>query len=152
MAARSPSASTPRRRPFDNVALRQAINAALDRDQIVNLAYEGSVVKADLPFSSYKGMLPYVSQLQDLMAPLDQHSPEKVAETHGGRRLHQAVPTASGPTPTARPLQLEVQVAQGDPVGPVLGEQLHAAGFDALIKRPAGHGADRSTGCRQLRA
>ena len=29
--------------PFDNVALRQAINAAINRDQIVNLAYEGSV-------------------------------------------------------------------------------------------------------------
>lgn len=117
--------------PFSDVALRQAVNASIDRDQIVNLAYEGSVTKAVLPFSSYKGMVDYVGQLTDLMAPLDEHSPEKVA----------GIMTAAGYTQAngiwtnadGSPLQLEVQVAQGDPVGPVLGQQLQAAGFDALI-------------------
>lgn len=117
--------------PYDNVSLRQAVNAALDRDQIVNLAYEGSVTKAVLPFSSYKGMLDYVSQLSDLMAPLDQHSPEKVAELMAAGGFKQA--DGKWTNADGTPLQLEVQVAQGDPVGPVLGQQLQAAGFDALM-------------------
>ena len=118
--------------PFSDVALRQAINAAIDRDQIVNLAYEGSVVKATMAFSSYAGMQPYVSAVQDLLAPLDEHSAEKVAEilTAGGYTKG-----ADGKWANAdgSPLQIEVQVAQADPVGPVLGEQLNAAGFDALV-------------------
>lgn len=117
--------------PYDNVSLRQAVNAALDRDQIVNLAYEGSVTKAVLPFSSYKGMVDYVSQLTDLMAPLAEHSPEKVAEIMGAGGFKQT--DGKWTNADGSPLQLEVQVAQGDPVGPVLGQQLQAAGFDALI-------------------
>jgi peptide/nickel transport system substrate-binding protein len=120
------------RAPFDDVALRQAINAAVDRDQIVNLAYEGSVVKALMPYSSYAGMLAYVDQVDDLIAPLDENSPEKVAEILTEAGYTQG---ADGRWANAdgSPLQIEVQVAQGDPVGPVLGQQLQAAGFDALV-------------------
>jgi peptide/nickel transport system substrate-binding protein len=120
------------RAPFDDVALRQAINAAVDRDQIVNLAYEGSVVKALMPYSSYAGMLAYVDQVEDLIAPLDENSPEKVAEILTEAGYTQG---ADGRWANAdgSPLQIEVQVAQGDPVGPVLGQQLQAAGFDALV-------------------
>ena len=120
------------RAPFDDVALRQAVNAAVNRDQIVNLAYEGSVLKALMPYSSYAGMLAYVDQVEDLIAPLDENSPEKVAEILTGAGYTQG---ADGRWVNAdgSPLQVEVQVAQGDPVGPVLGQQLQAAGFDAVV-------------------
>lgn len=120
------------RAPFDDVALRQAVNAAVNRDQIVNLAYEGSVLKALMPYSSYAGMLAYVDQVEDLIAPLDENSPEKVAEILTGAGYTQG---ADGRWTNAdgTPLQVEVQVAQGDPVGPVLGQQLQAAGFDAVV-------------------
>lgn len=120
--------------PYDNVALRQAVNAAINRDQIVNLAYEGSVIKAVLPFSSYKGMTDYVTTLKDVIAAanLDVHDAKKAAEI-----LKAAGFTQNSAGKWAQPggaaLQLEVQVAQGDPVGPVLGEQLKAAGFDAVV-------------------
>ncbi len=122
------------RAPYDNVSLRHAINAAVNRDQIVNLAYEGSVIKATMPFSSYKGMVDYVSQFADVpgAADLDAPSQEKVdaAMAEGG-----FVRGANGKWANAdgSPLQLTIDVAQGDPVGPVLGEQLNAAGFDAII-------------------
>jgi peptide/nickel transport system substrate-binding protein len=122
------------RPPFDNVSLRHAINAAIDRDQIVDLAYEGSVIKAVMPFSSYQGMLDYVGQLDDVpgVAELDQHTQEAVDAymAEGG-----FVRGADGrwANPDGTPLQIELQIAQGNPVGPVLSEQLNAAGFDAII-------------------
>jgi peptide/nickel transport system substrate-binding protein len=120
--------------PFDNVALRQAVNAALDRDQIVNLAYEGSVLKAVLPYSSYKGMLDYVDNMSDTIASaaLDGRSTDKVDQLLTAAGFKKG---ASGKweQPDGKPLQMEIQIGQGDPIGPVLSEQLQSAGFDAVV-------------------
>ncbi|CAH1648197.1 MULTISPECIES: ABC transporter substrate-binding protein [unclassified Chelatococcus] len=120
--------------PFNDVALRQAVNAAIDRDQIVNLAYEGSVKKAVLPFSSYRGMLDYVDGMGDIIqaAALDKRSVERVAEilTKAGYKKNSA---GRWQLPDGSPLEIRVSVGQGDPVGPVLGEQLRSAGFDTVV-------------------
>lgn len=119
--------------PFDNVALRHAINAAIDRDQIVNLAYEGSVKKAVLPLSSYQGMLDYVGAIEQKvdLSQLDARNLDRVAQllTEAG------FSNAGGKwvQPDGAPLQIAIQVGQGDPVGPVLSEQLVSAGFDAIV-------------------
>ncbi|MFD2647191.1 ABC transporter substrate-binding protein [Devosia albogilva] len=119
--------------PFDDVALRQAINAAIDRDQIINLAYEGSVQKAVLPFSSYQGMLDYVDAIADTvdLSQLDARNLDRVAEL----MAEAGYTSTDGKWTNAdgSPLQIAIQVGQGDPVGPVLGEQLVSAGFDAIV-------------------
>lgn len=119
--------------PFDNPAFRHAVNAALDRDQVVNIAYEGSMMRATLPFSSYPGMQDYTDQLKDVpgVADIDAHGPDIVA-----KYMTEAGFTKSGDkwaNADGSPLQIELQVAQGDPSGPVLSQQLQAAGFDALL-------------------
>jgi peptide/nickel transport system substrate-binding protein len=120
--------------PFDNAALRQAINAAVDRDQIVSLAYEGSVLKAVLPFSSYAGMVKYIDAIGKNVpsASLDVRSPQKAAEILKGAGFTQ---NAQGrwTGPGGAPLRLDIQIGPGDPIGPVLAEQLRAAGFDAAV-------------------
>lgn len=120
--------------PFDNPSLRHAINAALDRDQIVSLAYEGSMLRATLPFSSYPGMTFYVDQLKDVagVADIDANGPELVE-----KYMTEAGYTKGGDGKWANadgtPLQVELSVAQGDPSGPVLSQQLQSAGFDSLL-------------------
>ena len=119
--------------PFDNPTIRHAINAAMDRDQLVNLGYEGSMLRATLPFSSYPGMVNYIDQLQDVpgVVDLDAHGAELVE-----KYMTEAGFTKSGDkwaNADGSPLQIELQVAQGDPSGPVLSQQLQAAGFDALL-------------------
>lgn len=119
--------------PFDNPALRHAINAAMDRDQIVNLAYEGSMLRATLPFSSYPGMVNYVDQLKDVagVADIDANGPELVEKymiEAGFTKAGDKWANADG-----SPLQVELSVAQADPSGPVLSQQLQSAGFDAVL-------------------
>jgi peptide/nickel transport system substrate-binding protein len=120
--------------PFDNVALRQAISHVVDRDQIVNLAYEGSVLKAVLPLSSYESLSAYVGKMEAALDPgsLDDPDIDKVAalmETAGYKKDGNGFWASSDGT-AFRP---ELLVAQGDPIGPVLGEQFKTAGFDVLM-------------------
>ncbi len=52
--ARAYSSSTPRVAPWNDAEMRWAINYAMDRDQIVQIAYEGTTTKSRMP-------LPHVS-------------------------------------------------------------------------------------------
>jgi peptide/nickel transport system substrate-binding protein len=120
--------------PFDQVPVRQAINAAVDRDQISDLAYEGSMPPAVLPFSSYQGMLDYVAAMAELEpTSLDGQDAGKVTEI-----LEAAGFAKDGAgnwaLPDGSPWQMELLVAQGDPIGPVLTQQLKDAGFDVLLQ------------------
>jgi len=54
--------------PWDNADLRRALQYATNRDQIVELALEGSVNTAVLPFAEYGGVQAYIEPLQDLIA------------------------------------------------------------------------------------
>ena len=121
--------------PFDDAALRRAINHAINRDQIVNLAYEGSMPKAVLPLSSYSGMLDYVKKITAELdiAALDDQDPEKVAEIMEGAGYQKG----NGDRWAGKdgsPMPLELLVAQGDPIGPVLSQQLQSAGFEVLLR------------------
>ena len=90
----------------------------MDRDQIVNLAYEGSMMRATLPFSSYPGMQDYIGQLADVagVADIDAHSPELVEKymTEAGFTKGSNGKWANA---DGSPLQIELQAAQGDPSG-----------------------------------
>lgn len=121
--------------PFDNVRVRQAINHAIDRGQISNLAFEGSMPKAVLPFSSYQGMQDYISKIEGEVGALalDDPDPEKVEQlmTEAGFSKDGNGMWAGA---DGKALQLGIEVTQGDPLGPVLSEQLRQAGFDALFR------------------
>ena len=56
-----------RRRRSTTPDVRRAINAAIDRDQLIDLAYEGSMPAAVMPFASYGGVVAYTRQMKDLV-------------------------------------------------------------------------------------
>jgi peptide/nickel transport system substrate-binding protein len=121
--------------PFDSVDVRKAIAAVIDRNQISDLAFEGSQPPTVLPFASYPGMKAYTDQLNDLVAAAKIATPdpsrtEALLEKAGFSK------NASGKwqLPGNKPWPITILSQQGTPIAPVLTNQLTKAGFDAVFK------------------
>lgn len=122
------------RPPFDEPDLHRAINHAIDREQYIQLAYEGSTLPGVAPLAPWGSIQEeYVPQLQDIYDKynLDDPDPEKTAEfmTSAGYELNDDGFWARD----GQVLQLSIQVQPQNPGGPVLVQQLRNAGFDATI-------------------
>jgi len=120
--------------PLDRAEVRQAIQALVDRDQIVDLAWEGSAPAALAPFASFTGMQAYTRQL-------DAQVREAVGRTDRARaeRLLSGAGFTRGPDgkwrlPDGQPWQVTINTQQADPIGPVIARQLQAAGIDAVFR------------------
>jgi len=121
--------------PYDSADVRKAINFALNRDQIVDIAYEGSVPKAVLPFASYGGVTAYTSQLQDLVdaSGIAKSDSQKVASLLAAQKIAKG---ADGTWAGAdgKPWPVTILMQQGNPIGPVVVQQLKTAGFNAVFQ------------------
>lgn len=138
------------RPPFDDPEIRWAINYAINRDQLVNLAYEGATSVAVVPFSSYS-VQKYVESFKDIITKYNPHvyDPKKTEEilTRKGYKKN-----ASGKWTKAdgSVWQLTLMVGTSDPQAPVITEQLQAAGFDAVWKQIASGSNERTVGDFEL--
>jgi peptide/nickel transport system substrate-binding protein len=121
--------------PFNDPDVRWALNHTINRQQIVDLAYEGSVPNAVVPFSSYAGVQLYLRKLKDLFEKfrVDSRDLNKTAELltrkgfrrdAGGRWIRS----------TGERWPITVIMDQGNPIGPVLVQQLQEAGFEASLQ------------------
>ena len=120
--------------PFDKVEARQAVAALIDRDQVADLAWEGSAPVAYAPFASYPGMQAYTKQL-------DAQIREAVGKPDAAKSA--AILTKAGFTkgadqkwrlPDGQPWQVTINTQQGEPIAPILARQLQAAGIDTVFK------------------
>lgn len=118
--------------PFDDVNVRNAINAAFDRQQIVTLAYEGASSTLVAPFALFGAVEEYTSQMQDLFDQyaLDAQGQETV-DSLMGEAGYTRNDSGVWVDADGNPLQLSIQMQQGNPAGPVIAQQLQNAGFDA---------------------
>ncbi len=121
--------------PFNNREIRWAINYAIDRDQLVNLAYEGSTSKVVFAFSSYGAVQQYVPAFRDIFDKwkADVRDLQKSAELmqkNGYTKDAQGFWSKGG-----QRLQLNIVTpAWLRPIAPVLTQQLQQAGFDTVFK------------------
>lgn len=121
--------------PFDSVDFRQAINHAINRDQIVDIAYEGSVPKAVLPYASYGGLTAY----SDKLADLQQANGSDVADPALTQKLMLQAGFKKGADgqwakPDGSALPITIIMMQGNPIGPVIVQQLKSAGFNVVFQ------------------
>jgi peptide/nickel transport system substrate-binding protein len=122
------------RAPFNDPVLHQAINFAIDRDQFIALAYEGSTYPGVAPLAPWGSIQEqYVPQLQDIYDEFDLDNPnaDTVAELMSGLGYAQdgdGLWAKDGET-----LKLTIQMQAANPGGPVLAQQLRDAGFDTTI-------------------
>lgn len=127
------------RSPFDNVEVRRAINHAINRDQIVALAYEGSTTAAVAPLASFSGVQAYTSLLSDVIeasgvGTFDLAMTAQILEGQGYSK------NADGlwVDPSGAVFQFVVTAEANNPAGPVLVQQLREAGFDVTTDAQQG--------------
>jgi peptide/nickel transport system substrate-binding protein len=127
--------------PWDNVTMRQAVNHAIDRDQIVEIAYEGTTIPSKTMFVQYGGLAPYIDAIEaagdGLSTTADVEGARALIEGEGyalnGNNLYEK---------DGEVLALDIQTHEGfiekRRIANVVVEQLRAVNIDATTRAVAG--------------
>ncbi len=121
--------------PMADVHVRRAVQASINRQQMVDLAYEGGTVPLVLPFSTFGGLDPYRELVADLVEQYNPDNPDtdvvasEMAEA-GYEKDGEGFWAKDGTrlTPNAH------CAAWLGPMAPILEKQLRDAGFDVTFK------------------
>jgi peptide/nickel transport system substrate-binding protein len=120
--------------PMADVHVRRAVQAAINRQQMVDLAYEGGTVPLVLPFSTFGGLDPYRELCADLVEQYqpDNPNPDLVASEMaeaGYEKDSEGFWAKDG----ARLTPVAHCACWLGPMAPVLEKQLRDAGFDVTF-------------------
>jgi len=123
--------------PFDDPEIRWAINYALDRDQIVQIGYDGAGDKTLLPYPQFPALMKWLDLVESAglykKYPIGTHNPQKTADIlqkKGYTKNNQGMWTKGGKT-------FSIVFNMGSnflPIAPVVIAQLRKAGIDASFK------------------
>ena len=127
--------------PWDNADLRKALNFIIDRNQIIDVAYEGTTIPSRTMFVEYGGLEPYIEAIlandMGLSATADVEAGQALIEANGYTMNGNGFYEKDGEV-----LSLEIQAHEGfiekRRIAAVLVEQLRAAGIDASQRNVAG--------------
>lgn len=133
--------------PYSDKNVRWAVSYTLNRQQMLDVALEGSGILTELPFPYYEPLMPYVEAAAPLLEryPTNEHNLEKAAE-----RMQAAGYTQDAEGFWAKDGERIEALLYGtavfNDIGPVLAEQLRLGGFDAEYTTPPDAGTRQSTG------
>jgi peptide/nickel transport system substrate-binding protein len=118
--------------PLDNPDVRWAISYLIDRQAIVDLAYEGTTTPAWGIWPEYEANQPYFDAISDLRSeyPTDSYDPDK-----GAQLLEQA---GVDPGDITLKYLVNADSAEETKVSTVLADQLSAAGFNVEVQPLSG--------------
>lgn len=127
--------------PFDNPDVRWAVNYAIDRSTVVDLAYESSNSIAVMPFSTFGGVQEYVGKFQDI---IDEFGPDDHDLAKTDELMQRAGYVKGGDgfwSMDGERLQLTLYSPTFlQVIPPVVAEQLRIAGFDVVTNVTEGTG------------
>jgi peptide/nickel transport system substrate-binding protein len=124
--------------PFNDPDVRRALNHAINRDQLVEIGYEGAGQASYLPFPDFPSLKPWLDASEEVLAkhPTNANDIAKAEEimtskgfTKNGDGLWVG---QDGNTIDATIYGFDIMADYG----PVLAEQLRLAGFDASFQYP----------------
>lgn len=121
--------------PMADVHVRRAVQASINRQGMVDLAFEGGTVPLDLPFSTFGGLDPYRTLVADLV---EQYKPDNPSQDIVDSEMKEAGYEKDSDGFWAKGgtrLQPEFHCACWlGPMAPVIEKQLRDAGFDVTAK------------------
>ena len=121
--------------PFSNPEIRWAINHVINREQIVEIGWQGSGRPTLLPFPDFPLMRRFTDQIQDLLEkyPVGVYDLTRSAalmRRNGWEKDSRGLWTKDGKT-----IKMPVNIFGGfQDIGPVVVEQLKRGGFDASFR------------------
>ncbi|MBI3971573.1 MAG: ABC transporter substrate-binding protein [Chloroflexi bacterium] len=135
--------------PWNDADVRWAVSYAIDREQLIQVAYEGAGQATKLPYPDYPALRPFVDSIRDL---LDQY-PTNKADLAQTNRLMQG----KGYTKDregfwvgrdGKRIVTDIMGAGAihADIGPILAEMLRRGGFDAGYSQPTDAGTRRASG------
>ena len=138
-------------KPFDDREVRRAINHAINRDEIITIAYEGANLPSLHMFPVYRPLARFLDANEDLFSKFEigVFDPQKTADimTRKGFTKDGAGFWAG---PDGKRVTLTMIIPEGSTehvkMAPVVAEQLRTAGFDAAFKLETWGGIADATG------
>ncbi len=133
---------------FADKNVRWAVSYTIDRQQMLDVASEGSGILTTLPFPQYAGLEPFFEAAKPLLEKYNtaEHNLDKGRRTH----VHEAGYEKDGEGFWVKDGARIEDIIGGwgvfADIGPVLGEQLRQGGFDLDFQMPADHGTQISEG------
>ena len=120
--------------PMSDVNARRAVQAAVDRDQLVALAYENSTVTRSVPYSTYGGLKAYEDAQADIIAKYDWESQGQAeVESHMAAAGY-TMGSGGYWEKDGEELAMDLHVPGWlKPMGPVVEKQMQDAGFDVTF-------------------
>jgi peptide/nickel transport system substrate-binding protein len=137
--------------PFDDAEIRWAINHAIDRNQIVEVGWQGAGAPTQLPFPDFPALRGYIDDVDDLLKkyPVDDYDPQKTASIL--RRKGWAKDQSGVWHKDGKPFKLVIEISPTfQDITPVLVEQFKRAGFDAHMRMTSDNYTRMSTGEAKL--
>jgi peptide/nickel transport system substrate-binding protein len=137
--------------PYNDPNVRWAVSYAIDREQMVEVALEGSGILTELPFPYYDPLMPYIEAAAPLLEkyPTNEFNLDKSSE-----RMTAAGYSKDGEGFWAKnDNRIEAALhgwAVFNDIGPVIAEQLRRGGFSAEYVTPADVGTRQSTGVAKI--
>jgi len=133
--------------PFDDAEFRWAINYAIDRQQLVDVGWQGAGRPTLLPFPDFPPLRKFTGQVEDLLEkyPVGAHDPDRTAvimTRKGWTRDQEGIWTRKG---ARAKIVIDISNTFQD-ITPVLVEQLRRAGFDAHLRMTTDNYTRMTTG------
>lgn len=137
--------------PFTDANVRWAVSYSIDREQMLDIALEGSGILTQLPFPYYAPLMPYIEAAAPL---LEQYNTNEFNLEKAAERM-----AASGYEKDGDGFWVKdgerVQASMTgwtifNDIGPVIAEQLRRAGFEAEYSTPADNGTRISDGTQKI--
>ncbi|NCA14307.1 MAG: ABC transporter substrate-binding protein, partial [Proteobacteria bacterium] len=125
------------REPWNDPDIRWALSYAINRPQVIEVGYEGAGVPTEIPYPAYPALLPYFDSVKDLLKKyptnkFDLGEVTKRMTAKGYAKDSAGFWSKGGKRIVVEILGFSIWATSG----PILAEQLRAAGFESMYNQP----------------